>query len=147
MIDIQIANLTHLNSLQELFEQYREFYQMQRQETRSLEFLKQRLEKKDSIILLAFNQQSLAGFVQIYPAFTSVAMQPLWILNDLFVTQAQRKQGVARKLMESVESLARKEGIFSIKLATQINNAYAKKLYESLDYRLIDQFDHYSKKI
>jgi len=147
MIEIKRANLSHLTKLHELFEQYREFYLMQRQPEKSLEFLRKRLEKQDSVILLAFNQQDLAGFVQIYPAFTSVAMQPLWILNDLFVTQVQRQQGVARQLMTQVESLARKQGIFSIKLATQVNNAYAKKLYESLDYRLIDQFDHYSKKI
>lgn len=147
MIEIQQATIQHLKVLHELFEQYREFYQMSRSENKSFHFLKSRLEKKDSFIWIGFDQQIAAGFIQVYPVFSSVAMQPLWILNDLYVSSKHRQKGIARKMVLCVEKTAKNNQVFSIKLATQVNNAQAKKLYYSLDYKVIEQFDHFSKKI
>lgn len=147
MITIRPATKDDLKSLQELFEQYREFYSMPRMTTQSEEFLRCRLQQQDSHILMAFHERQAAGFVQVYPAFSSVAMQPLWILNDLFVNLAYRQQGIARKLMKTIELEAKRHSVFSIKLATQVNNHQAKALYDSLGYITIDKFDHYSKKL
>ncbi|WP_444995524.1 GNAT family N-acetyltransferase [Aliikangiella sp. IMCC44359] len=147
MLEIKNATLIQLEFLLELFEQYREFYKMPKAKLKSKAFLTQRIKQKDSIILLAYSNQQAAGFVQVYPAFSSVAMSPLWILNDLFVTSDFRQQGIAQKLLESIELRAKKEGVFSIKLATATDNIQAKKLYESCGYVMIDKFDHYSKRL
>ncbi|TQV85333.1 GNAT family N-acetyltransferase [Aliikangiella coralliicola] len=147
MLTIKQATSLHLNVLVELFEQYREFYNAQPDKSRSQQFLEQRLNSKDSIILLAFDGQEAAGFVQVYPVFSSVAMRRVWLLNDLFVTHSKRQKGVAKKLMLAIEAEAQKAKVFSIKLATAIDNENAKHLYQSLGYRLIDNFDHYSKRI
>ena len=147
MITIRPASLNDIKPLQELFEQYREFYSMPRALSKSEQYLTDRLSQKDSLILMAFEQQAAAGFIQVYPIFSSVAMRQLWILNDLFVTSAHRKKGIARKLMQAIEIEAQKQSIFSIKLATQIDNVKAKALYESLNYKVIDKFDHYTKKL
>ena len=147
MIEIKQATTLHLEPLQKLFEEYRAFYNMQRADAQSTAFLKQRLNQKDSIIFLAFHQQTAVGFIQVYPVFSSVAMKPLWILNDLFVNKNYRQLGIAKRLMIATEIQAKKSGVFSIKLATQVNNSKAKKLYQSLGYKVIDAFDHFSKKI
>ena len=147
LISIKPASLSHLQTLNELFTQYRQFYDMPDTRQQSLTFLKQRLHNQDSIILLAFIDETAIGFVQIYPAFSSVAMKPLWILNDLFVNKAHRRLGVATQLMRSTEKHAKNNGVFAIKLATQTFNKSARALYEKLDYHLIDQFDHFSKRI
>jgi len=147
MIDIKQASLLHLNSLHPLFEEYRAFYKMEHNELQSKKFLKQRLSQKDSLIFTAFKAHHPVGFVQIYPLFSSVAMQKTWLLNDLYVTKTARQQGIATKLIKTVENEAKKSNIFSIKLATAIDNHNAKALYQSLGYQPNQAFAHYSKKI
>ena len=108
------------------------------------EFLSARLSKKDSIIYLASLSNNPAGFIQIYPSYSSVAMKPSWILNDLFIENSCRKLGCARLLMKHVETEAAKLDIYSIKLATAIDNRAAQNLYRSVGYKKISQFDNYS---
>lgn len=147
MIKIKQASIIHIDALHQLFEEYREFYEMVRADQKSKRFLTQRLNKRDSIILIAFNNQEAAGFTQIYPSFSSVAMQPLWVLNDLYVTEKQRKKGIARKLLVATEALAKEHKIFSVKLATATDNVEAQSLYKSSGYHLVDNFKHYSKRL
>jgi ribosomal protein S18 acetylase RimI-like enzyme len=146
-ITIKPATLSHLHGLNELFAQYRQFYSMPSTNQQSLEFLKQRLHNKDSTIFIAFIDDIAVGFVQIYPSFSSVAMKPLWILNDLFVCDKYRRLGVAKKLMLAVEANAKQCDVFAIKLATQTHNSEAKALYDLLGYQVMTQFDHYSKRL
>ncbi|PHS13569.1 MAG: GNAT family N-acetyltransferase [Kangiella sp.] len=135
----------------ELFDQYRVFYQMKSNLKSATKFISERLNQKDSIIYLAKHSNSrtsqACGFIQIYPTFSSVAMKSIWTLNDLFVSQDYRKKGCARALMKQVEIDAKENNIFSIKLATAIDNLQAKNLYESLNYKKIDLYDHYSFRI
>jgi len=147
MIEIKRASIIHLNILCPLFELYRKFYQMNGAEIQAKAFLSLRLKQKDSLILIAFVDQQAAGFVQTYPSFSSVAMKPILILNDLFVNADYRKQGVAKKLMLAVEEKAKQNKIFSVKLATATNNSAAKALYQHLNYQLIDNFEQYSKRM
>ena len=46
-------------------------------------------------------------------------MQRLWILNDLFVAPAARRNGIGGALMAAAESFARDEGARGLLLATQ----------------------------
>lgn len=144
---IKKASAMHLDQLHNLFDEYRDFYQMPPAPETSKKFLKQRLSQNDSIILIAFDDFHAAGFCQIYPSFSSVAMKPLWVLNDLFVNRSFRQQGVAQQLIEEVELRANNSHIFSIKLATAIDNHQAQKLYQKLGYQKNTNFDHFSKKL
>jgi len=147
MIEIKLASIIHFDCLHNLFEQYRQFYNMPPSNEPSKTFISDRLNKKDSTVLLAFDNQECVGFIQLYPSFSSVAMKPIWILNDLFVTESSRRKGIAKILMLAVEKYARKNQIFSIKLATGIENTQAQALYQSLNYQLNDQFENYSKRV
>lgn len=145
MIEVKLASSIHINTLCELFVAYRKFLQMPAEPKKSLAFLSQRLKQKDSLILIAFIHQQAAGFVQVYPSFSSLAMQPTWVINDLFVSSSFRRQGVGKELLFLLEKKARQEKIFSIKLATSINNSVAKKFYSALNYEPVHQFSFYSK--
>ena len=147
MLDIIQASRKDIEQVAYLFDQYRVFYKMPSDIIAAKNFVNSRLTQKDSLIFLAVGETSAVGFMQIYPAFSSVAMLPIWILNDLFVDSSARRTGCARKLMEYLQERAKQEGIFSIKLATAVNNNKAKSLYESLGYRLNQDFDNYSKRI
>src|SRR5262249_5336021 len=97
--------------------------------------------------LLAVEQQAATrqavGFVQLYPSFSSVRMQPVWILNDLFVALQARRGGVGRLLLAAAAGMARSAGACRLVLATPKDNAPAKALYDATGYRLDDRFDHY----
>ncbi len=147
MITIKRASILHLEQLHLLFEEYRTFYHMPANKPQSMAFLNARFKQNDSLIFIAFMEHMAVGFVQIYPLFSSAAMKKIWLLNDLYVNPLARRKGVARKLLTTVENEAKKQSIFSIKLATAVDNHQAKALYHSLDYTTNDQFEHYSKKI
>jgi ribosomal protein S18 acetylase RimI-like enzyme len=71
-------------------------------------------------------------------------MQPIWILNDLFVVPAFRRQGVAKQLMQAAADYGRQTGAVRLELATQISNQSAQALYESQGYIQDTLFYHYS---
>jgi GNAT superfamily N-acetyltransferase len=76
----------------------------------------------------------MIGFIQLFPSLSSVSMKRVWILNDLFVQEAHRKQGAAKLLMSAVENFARETGAVRIILSTQVSNVAAQSLYKSLGY-------------
>ena len=84
------------------------------------------------------------GFVQMYPTFSSLRMARALILNDLYVANAYRRQGVARRLMEAARAFAQVSGATSLSLETAMDNARARALYESLGYELEQGFLQYS---
>lgn len=147
MLEVKQASSMHLTELIDLFDAYRCFYQMPTEKKQVQLFLQERLKRKDSLILMAFIQQQAVGLVQVYPVFSSVAMRPVWLLNDLFVAASHRQQGVAKELLTQLENQAKAAQVFSIKLTTAVDNHAAKNLYDSLGYGIIQNFDHYSKRL
>lgn len=141
---IIIAGLEHLQVASGLFNQYRMFYQQPSNLEGATQFIQERLQKNDSTILLARENEAVMGFTQLYPSFSSVSMKPIWILNDLFVEEAYRKQGVAQQLMAEAEAFARGTGAIRVTLSTQISNAVARSLYESRGYVRDEDFYHYT---
>ncbi len=146
-IQVKLANLNNINQLANLFYEYCVFYNTKPNPKDCYLFIKQRLSKKDSTLLIAYSNQKMAGFLQAYPMFSSVAMQKTLLLNDLYVNQEYRGLGIAKQLILHIENIAKKENVFAIKLATQVSNKPAQKLYHSLNYQLISDFEHFSKKL
>lgn len=139
------ATEKHISQAADLFDQYRQFYHQDKDTIAAKNFVSQRIVEQDSVIYLALSDEEQGmGFTQLYPSFSSVAMQRTYILNDLFVSEAFRKQGVARKLMLTAKAFAEKNGAYAIKLATAKANIAAKSLYDDLGYRQITQFDYYT---
>lgn len=139
------AGASHLDLLTPLFDGYRQSYGRESNVTAARKFLSQRLDNNDSALLLAMDaaMQLGVGFTQLYPSFSSVSMQPIWILNDLFVDENKRGSGVGRLLIESAMQLAVASGAVRIDLATAKDNAQAKRLYEATGFKVDTVFDHY----
>jgi GNAT superfamily N-acetyltransferase len=126
------ATIADLDKLVPLFNGYRVFYKQPSDQKTARKFLNERLSKEDSIIFLAIAASGEAvGFTQLYPSFSSVYMQRVYILNDLFVTSKTRKQGVGEALMKRAKQFAIKEGCKGLTLETDIDNP-AQKLYKKL---------------
>lgn len=123
------ANLNDIVELLPLVELYRDFYKQPANEaTRG--YLTQRLEKNEAIVFIARVDGKAVGFTMIYPTFSTVALKEIWLLNDLFVDQSARGNGVASKLMEVAEQAARDAGAGRIWLRTANDNTPAQALYE-----------------
>lgn len=148
MMEIVRANINHLDELVSLFEQYRAFYNADEDYEAAYSFIKERITEDDSVIFIALDPNKKGmGFVQLYPAFSSVGMKKLWLLNDLFVDNKYRKLGLAKQLMEMAKHHAVKSQSQGLKLATQVENLAAKSLYEKLGYKKVTAFDHYVLKL
>ena len=133
-LQVRRASLAELDAATHLFEGYQAFYGREHPEGAVRAFLAKRLERGDSVVLLAWRDGEAVGFAQLYPSFASLSLAPSWILNDLFVAPAARGGGVARALMNSVRQAAEANGAAEVFLQTANDNAPARALYESLGY-------------
>ena len=139
------ANINDLSTLSELFDLYRQFYRQPENVKASRAFVAQRLENQDSVFIITLDSSGQgAGFTQLYPSFSSVAMRKVWILNDLYVHESFRKKGVATSLIEFARDHAIETDAMGIKLATAKNNFNAQALYEKLGFKKITEFDYYT---
>lgn len=144
-MSIRPASLDDLEPLGELLDEYRRFYRQQPDLEGARRFLKARLERGDSHILVHEGPAgALQGFVQLYPLLSTVRLAPLWLLNDLFVSPQARRGGIGRALMLAARDLAASHGVGHLKLATERDNRTAQALYESLDWQRDTTFYYYA---
>jgi GNAT superfamily N-acetyltransferase len=123
-----------------LFDAYRRFYEQPADLPGAERFLQERLNRRESVILAAEVTNGTAtgavvGFTQLYPSFSSISMQPLYILNDLYVVPDSRRLGVGRVLLEHARAFAAGAGASTMVLQTALTNLPAQTLYESLGWR------------
>lgn len=138
------ASISYLEQLVPLFDGYRVFYNQPSNSEAARNFLKERLAKQDSVIFLYLDgSEKGLGFTQLYPSFSSVSMQRIYILNDLFVTSEARKQGVGEALMEHAKQFAIDSGSKGLTLETDVNNP-AQTLYKKLGWKKDILVNHYT---
>ena len=134
MINIQqVTNLQHLDKLAHVFDLYRQFYKQNGDINSVKSFLKERIIALESVIFVAFEDDTIVGFTQLYPTFSSVTLQRSWVLNDLFVLENQRGKNVGTPLLEHAKDFARQTESKGLYLQTDADNP-AQKLYEKLGW-------------
>jgi len=136
------VSLDHLDDLVSLFDQYRIFYKQASDKNAAATFLKERIEKKESIVFLAYLENIAVGFTQLYPSFSSVSMQRSMILNDLYVNEKARSKGVANALLKKAQTYATDNKMKGLALETAKDNP-AQKLYEKLCWEKDEDYLHY----
>jgi RimJ/RimL family protein N-acetyltransferase len=140
---IRPATLADLEQLAPLFDQYRAFYGRLDDSAATLAFMRERLLRGDSRVLLAVQDGRLQGFTQLFPLFSSTLAAPVWLLNDLFVAADARRCGVATRLLQAAAQLARAHGVVRLDLATAVDNLAAQKTYEGLGWERNTAFFRY----
>lgn len=136
------ANLADVEIIAPLLDRYRQFYGQPTDLDWAAEFLRDRLMRNESIVFLAVAETAL-GFTQLYPSFSSVSLQKIWILNDLFVMPEARNQGVGMALLERAKLWGIETQAKRIILSTAIDNTAAQSLYEKAGYLKDSAFYHY----
>lgn len=141
------ATLEHLDSAVPLFDGYRQFYKQASDLAACHAYLHERLENQQSVVFLAFQAEQALGFMQLYPTFSSISLQPAWILNDLFVAPAGRRQGIGAALLEQARAFGADSGARSLALQTAVDNLAAQALYEKLGWRRETDFYSYNLRV
>jgi GNAT superfamily N-acetyltransferase len=141
---VRRAAESDLSALLPLFAGYLRFYGKPVDEAKVADFLGERLRREESVVFLAWLGEQAVGFVQLYPAFASLALARSWILNDLFVAPGARGSGAARALMGAARQLGVDTGSAELFLQTAHDNVPAQRLYESLGWTLDEQLRVYT---
>src|SRR5947209_4483653 len=115
--EIRRATEADLHQLVPLFDAYRQFYGQPSDLERARRFLRERLERDESVIFLALEGNAAIGFTQLYPSFSSGAMAPIFILNDLFVSEEARRGGAGSKLLRAAAEYGRSAGALRLALS------------------------------
>jgi ribosomal protein S18 acetylase RimI-like enzyme len=131
---IQKATINELDSVSELFDLYRVFYEQPSNLEAAKDFIRNRMVNEESVIFLAQEGDISLGFVQLYPSFSSVSMKRSWVLNDLYVKKEARGKGVGEGLMQAALRFAEETGAKGVLLETGKENTTAQSLYEKIGF-------------
>ena len=125
-----------------LVEKYRSFYK-QEPSPRTLQYVADRFDRREAIGWIARLDRRAIGFTICYPTFSTVAVAPIWLLNDLYVDENYRGQGIASQLLQTAETAARDAGAARIWLRTAEDNVPAQRLYEGRGWKRDSVFRRY----
>lgn len=135
MVTVRQATVADLDAVTVLFDAYRQFYRQPRDLEGARAFLLDRFANLQSIIFVAIADGRVVGFTQLYPSFSSGAMAPILILNDLFVVPEARRCGAASALLDAAAEYGRRVGAVRLVLSTEATNTTAQALYERAGWK------------
>lgn len=142
---IHPATTQDITPLARLFDEYRVFYQYPSDIPGSETFLADRLSSGDSVIYVARStDDTIMGFVQLYPLLSSVRMKRLWLLNDLYVHPSFRGLKVSVKLINRAKQLTRETQAAALMLETAKSNVIGNQLYHRTNFILDTDHNYYS---
>lgn len=127
--EILRAGPEHVEQAAPLFDAYRQYYENPPDLPAARAFLQERLANEESIVFLAQRGGEPVGFAQLYPTFSSLSLCRVWVLNDLYVADAERSAGAGAALLERSRAWAMETGARWMLLETANDNP-ARRLYE-----------------
>ncbi|MGB1299387.1 MAG: GNAT family N-acetyltransferase [Psychrobium sp.] len=133
-----LAELRHVDAIVPVMDEYRAFCGFESKGSETQQFLQQIIANQQSKLFLAIDEltQQVMGFVNLYPSFSTLALKPIWILNDLAVSSRFRGRGLAKELINGALEFAKSSGAIRIELKTEVTNERAQSLYKSLDFNI-----------
>jgi GNAT superfamily N-acetyltransferase len=132
---------TELAALVPLFGAYREFFAGRSDFAQSRRFLEERFASQDSVVFIARTGRELAGFIQLYPLWSSWYCSRIWFLSDLYVTESNRKRGFGRRLVERVLAYARETNASSVMVELPHREPHLREFYAKLGFQEDRLFD------
>ncbi|MBT1701474.1 GNAT family N-acetyltransferase [Fulvivirgaceae bacterium PWU4] len=142
---VRKSTLEDIAQLAVLFDRYRVFYNKESDVENAAIFLSERIESRDSEIFVAEAEDGvLAGFVQLYPLFSSTRMKRLWLLNDLYVDPRYRGKHVSVMLIDRAKQLVKETNAVGLILETTKSNVVGNTLYPRTGFTLDEEHNYYS---
>lgn len=134
--EIAVAPLApeELGELLPLIAAYQRFYgveEIDRERNRAF-FGRFLAPSEDGMLLAARRDGELLGYACLYWHFTSLAAAETVLMNDLYVVEEARGEGVGRALIEAAAAVARERGAHELEWATEPENRTAQRLYDTI---------------
>lgn len=123
---------SELKRLLPLIAAYQRFYEVKRiDDERNREFFVRFVApSEDGMLLGAWRGERPIGYACLYWHFTSLVPAETVLMNDLYVDEAARGEGVGRALIEASAGVARERGTHHLEWATAPDNVAAQRLYD-----------------
>ncbi|HIO96892.1 MAG TPA: GNAT family N-acetyltransferase [Leucothrix sp.] len=90
--------------------------------------------RSDTTVILAFDGDKPAGLINCIEGFSTFACKPLINIHDVYVSADFRGKGIATKLLQEAELLARNKGCCKITLEVLEGNKPTKQAYLKLGF-------------
>jgi len=133
--EIEIAPITieEFEQLLPLIAAYQRFYKVEEiDEERNRTFFRRFLApSEDGLLLGARSEGQLVGYACLYWHFSSLEACECVLMNDLYVAESARGNGVGRALIEATAEVARERGVPFVEWSTAPDNRTAQRLYDS----------------
>lgn len=142
---IEAVSAADVKELIRLYIAYRVFYSEAPDQERAAAFIRDRVPQSSARYFLAWIGINAIGFMHLMPSTNTLAMRPIWFLEDLYVDASARGQGVATALLSYAEGFARGTGAERLTLATAYDNLAAQHIYQKLGYVREDHFLYFHR--
>ena len=133
-LSVKRITVNEIHLVVNLFDNYRLFYKQTSDLALAKDFLTERLKNNESVIFVVLDNEKPIGFTQLYPTYSSVRAIRNWILNDLYVDEDYRKQGIGKILIDAAMDFGISTGAKYVQLETAVDNYGAQHLYESIGF-------------
>ncbi|MFL5897771.1 MAG: GNAT family N-acetyltransferase [Solirubrobacterales bacterium] len=112
---------------------YQRFYEVEEiDEERNRAFFRRFLApSEDGMLLGASHDGRLVGYACLYWHFSSLDACESVLMNDLYVVEDVRGEGIGRALIQATAEVAGERGAPSVEWATAPDNRTAQRLYDS----------------
>lgn len=144
---IRQANIQDLPYIVPIFDSYREYFKQQRNPAEVEAFLFDKFEHMESVIFIAEQDSEVIGFAQLYPIFSSLTLQRVWLLNDFFISEGFRHSGFGKQLFAKVKEFSLLTKAKGIELSVEHINEKAWGFWESQGFKLDEEFRYYFFKL
>jgi GNAT superfamily N-acetyltransferase len=146
MVDLNVEPITdeHYEALLPMIAAYQGFYEAEEiRDDRNREFFRRFLSPSDDGMLIgAWREERLVGYACLYWHFSSTKAAETVLMNDLYVDERARGEGVGRALIEASAEVARERGAPILEWSTAPDNATAQRLYDSTGARKSTWIDY-----
>jgi len=142
-VTVRQATIQDIPRLVPVFDCYREHFGQQKNSSAAAKFLFEKFEHRESVIFIAEEQNEIIGFAQLYPTFSSLTLQRVWILNDFFISGQYRQRRIGEQLFSAVKEFSLVTRAKGIELTAQHTNNKAWQFWERQGFILDEEFRSY----
>lgn len=141
------ATIEDLPKLVPIFDSYREYFKHPKDPLKVESFLYEKFEHLESVMFIAEQQSEVIGFAQLYPIFSSLSLQRVWLLNDFYITEQCRNGGIGKQLFAKVKEFTLLTKSKGIELSVEHTNKKAWHFWENQGFKVDDEFRYYFYKL
>lgn len=123
-----------INELARLFEQYRIHYGQAPAPAATAAWVDEMVRSRELIFYCSSRNGRMVGFAAVHQIPASLRLARFWMLRDLFVDPSVRRQGIGRRLVDTVRQDAVDAGALRLSLQAERSNVAALALYSQCGF-------------